>query len=44
MPTKSEKSIKVSLNWIIRTIPTKEGWDQNYILLIKRSIERIKLV
>ena len=34
MPTESE-STKVSPNWIIRTIMTKEELDQNYILLIK---------
>ena len=28
---------------IIRTILTKEGFDQNYILLIKRLLKGIKL-
>ena len=44
MPIESEKkSIKVSPKRIIKTIQTKEGLDQNYILLIKRRIKRIKL-
>ena len=38
MPTESKKSTYVSPNQIIRTILTKEGLDQNYILLTARKI------
>ena len=40
---KSKKSTKVSPNWIIRLILTKERFDQNFISLIKKPLERIKL-
>ena len=45
MPTKSEKtqSTKVSHKQIIRPTLTKEVLDQNYILSIKRPLERVKL-
>ena len=38
-----KKSTLVSPNRIIGTILTKERLNQNYILLIKRPLERIKL-
>ena len=38
-----KKSTLVSPNQLIRMFLTKEGLNQNYILLIKRPLERIKL-
>ena len=43
LQSQKKKTIKVSPNCIIKTILTEEGLDQNYILLIKRPIEKIEI-